>query len=124
MIARLWCGRAGAQAAPDYVKHIAETVFPSLQGMRGHRGAELLRRTVDNKVEFLAVTYWDSLDDIRQFAGSNIELAKIEPRAEELLSDYDSFARHYELVHRASDPRDGRMILPGKAGAGGVKGAS
>jgi heme-degrading monooxygenase HmoA len=104
VIARLWCGRANTQNAPDYIRHIAETVFPSLQDMRGHRGAQLLSRTVDDKVEFLAVTYWASLDDIRQFAGTDIGIAKIEPRAQELLSDYDSFARHYEVAHRALDP--------------------
>ncbi|MGY3444745.1 MULTISPECIES: antibiotic biosynthesis monooxygenase family protein [unclassified Bradyrhizobium] len=104
MIARLWCGRADARDAPDYLRHVAETVFPQLQQIRGYRGAELLNRTLGDKVEFLAVTYWASADDIKQFAGSNIDVAKIEPRAHELLSDYDSFARHYELVHRAGDP--------------------
>jgi heme-degrading monooxygenase HmoA len=105
MIARLWRGRADPKSAPDYVRHIAETVFPSLQGMRGHRGAQLLRRAVGEQVEFLAVTFWDSLDDIRQFAGDDTEVAKIEPRAKELLSDYDRFAQHFEIAHAAADPR-------------------
>ncbi len=101
MIARLWRGRADPANAADYARHVAETVFPSLQNMPGHRGAQLLRRVVDDQVEFVAVTFWDSLDDIRQFAGANIDVAKIEPRAEELLSDCDRFACHYEVAHVA-----------------------
>jgi len=102
--ARLWCGRALPKNASDYAAHVNDTVFPSLRGMRGYRGAQLLCRTIDERIEFLAVTYWSQLDDIRQFAGADIEVAKIEPRAKELLSDYDPFARHFELIHTADDP--------------------
>jgi heme-degrading monooxygenase HmoA len=104
MIARLWRGRADAENAPDYVRHIAETVFPSLQDMQGHRGAQLLRRAVDGRVEFLAVTFWESRDHIRQFTGANIDVAKVEPKAHELLSDYDRFAQHFEVAHIAGEP--------------------
>jgi heme-degrading monooxygenase HmoA len=105
MFARLWCGRSLAKNASDYAAHLSDTVFPSLRRMRGYRGAQLLRRTIDDRIEFLAVTYWEQLDDIRQFAGADIEVAKIEPRAKELLSDYDPRARHFELIHTADDPR-------------------
>jgi heme-degrading monooxygenase HmoA len=104
VIARLWRGRADLENAPDYVTHVAETVFPSLQDMPGHRGAQLLRRSIGDQVEFLAVTFWDSPDDIRQFAGADIDVAKIEPRAKELLSDYDRFARHFEIAHVSGEP--------------------
>lgn len=104
MFTRLWCGRASAKNAPDYARHVSDTVFPSLRKMRGYRGAQLLRRSVDDRIEFCAVTFWDTLDDIRQFAGADIDVAKIEPRAEELLSDYDSHARHFEVICSVADP--------------------
>ena len=104
MIARLWRGRADPENTREYTRHIAETVFPSLRDMPGHRGAQLLRRAVGDQVEFLAMTFWDSLDDIRQFAGADIDVAKIEPRAVELLSDYDRFAQHFEIAHVAGEP--------------------
>ncbi len=99
MIARFWRGQATGRNAASYEKHIRETVFPSMLTMRGHLGAHLLRRAVDDQVEFVAVTLWSSLDDIRQFAGANIDLAHIEPEARRVLSGYDDFARHFELVH-------------------------
>jgi heme-degrading monooxygenase HmoA len=104
MFARLWCGRAAAKNAPDYARHVSDTVFPSLRKMQGYRGAQLMRRNVDDRIEFLAMTFWDKLDDIRQFAGTDIEVAKVEPHGVALLSDYDPFARHFEVVHTADGP--------------------
>jgi len=104
MFARLWCGRAAAKNAPDYARHVSDTVFPSLRKMQGYRGAQLMRRNVDDRIEFLAMTFWDKLDDIRQFAGTDIEVAKVEPHGVALLSDYDPFARHFEVVHTAHGP--------------------
>src|SRR5438105_4172097 len=99
MIARFWRGAATPQNAAAYEKHIRETVFPSLLAMRGHLGAHLLRRTVDGQVEFVAVTLWSSHDDIRQFAGDDIDVAHVEPHARRVLSEFDDFARHFEVVH-------------------------
>jgi heme-degrading monooxygenase HmoA len=95
MIARLWLGQATAENAPRYVRHALQTVFPSLTRLPGHRGAHLLMRQVDGQVEFLAVTLWDSIDSIKQFAGANPEDAIVEPEARAALSAFDDFARHY-----------------------------
>ena len=103
MIARIWRGEAHAENAPAYQRHIAETVFPALLPLRGQRGAYLLRRAAGGSVEFLALTLWDCLDDVRQFAGSNIEEANVEPHAREILSSYDSFARHFEVAHASGE---------------------
>jgi heme-degrading monooxygenase HmoA len=98
MIARLWRGQARAENAPQYRRHAIETVFPSLKSLPGHRGAHLLMREVDGQVEFLAITLWDSLASIKQFAGVNPDQAVVEPEARAVLSAFDDFARHYEVA--------------------------
>jgi heme-degrading monooxygenase HmoA len=98
MIVRIWRGEATAANADAYVRHLTGTVFPSLRARPGHRGAHLLRRRTAAGVEFLAVTEWDSLEAIEAFAGKDIETAIVEPEARAVLSDFDSFARHYERV--------------------------
>lgn len=55
-------------------------------------------READGDVEFLALTLWQSLDVIRQFAGDRLEQANVEPEARAVLADYDDFARHYEVA--------------------------
>lgn len=106
IVARLWRGQAEEGGkAEAYFEHITQTVFPSLARISGHRGAYLLRRKVDGRVEFLAVTLWESFDAIRAFAGTDIDRARIEPEARAALVEFDEFARHFEVVHQANlDP--------------------
>jgi hypothetical protein len=60
-----------------------------------------LRRPVGEEVEFIAVTLWESLAAIREFAGAEIERAVVEPEARAVLSSFDGFVRHFELAHGA-----------------------
>jgi heme-degrading monooxygenase HmoA len=98
MIARTWRGRATAARADDYHRHFTQEVVPNLKGITGHKGAYLLRREVDGEVEFVAVTLWDSLETIKTFSGPDPEVAHIEPEGRAALSDFDEFARNYEIV--------------------------
>ncbi|WP_428661744.1 antibiotic biosynthesis monooxygenase family protein [Reyranella sp.] len=104
MIVRMWRGQASAAKADAYFGHVTQTVFPELATLAGHEGAWLLRREVDGRTEFLAVTFWESLDAIRSFAGDDIATAIVEPEARAVLSDFDDFARHYELAFRMDRP--------------------
>jgi len=104
MIVRIWRGRAVADNADAYFRHVTGTVFPELGTRAGHEGAWLLRREVDGETEFLAVTFWESLDSIRSFAGDDVDTAIVEPEARAVLSGFDDFARHYELAFRMDRP--------------------
>ena len=99
MIARLWRGTADAAKADAYQRHATATVLPALRNIPGHRGAYLLRRNVSGRTEFLAVTFWDTLDAIRAFAGADPERAVVEPEARAVLAEFDHVARHYELAY-------------------------
>src|SRR5262249_36635295 len=99
MIARLWRGKATSPANADaYVGHVTETDFPSLTDLAGHGGAWLLRREVDGGSEFLALTLWESRQSIEAFTGPDIAKAIVEPRGRAVLSAFDDFAHHYEVV--------------------------
>jgi heme-degrading monooxygenase HmoA len=100
MIARVWRGAATKENADAYRRHAIGNVFPSLAGIDGHRGAYLLTRPIAGKVEFVAVTLWDSIEAVKRFAGENPDKAVVEPQARAVLSDFDDFVRHYD-VHRA-----------------------
>ena len=66
--------------------------------MQGYHGAYLLRRNLDDGIEFSVLTLWESMDAIRRFAGENTETAVIAPEAEALLRAFDTTATHYEIV--------------------------
>ena len=101
MIARLWRGRAETARADAYVRHFTGSVAPELKEMDAHRGAWLLRREVDNRTEFIALTLWKSLQSIEAFTGPDISKSVVEPEGRAALSDFDDFATHYEVAFKS-----------------------
>jgi heme-degrading monooxygenase HmoA len=98
MIARHWRGVARSDQATEYIRHLQMETFPSIRKLPGFVSASILRRTVPQGVEFLIVTHWASLDAIRAFAGSDIDVAVVPPPAQAMMVDYDRFVHHFEVV--------------------------
>jgi hypothetical protein len=57
-----------------------------------------LRRADGGEVAFVTLTRFDSLDDIRAFAGDDYEVPVLEPQALALLSRYDERALHFDTA--------------------------
>jgi heme-degrading monooxygenase HmoA len=98
MIIREWRGRASSSQAGAYPKHFREKVIPELRDIAGFAGAQLGRRRLGDKIEFLVLTRWRSMDAIRAFAGKDVEKAVVEPDAVAALIEFDSRVRHYDVV--------------------------
>ena len=79
-------------------RHVETAVFPKLQRLEGYVGGRVLRRTLDQRVEFMVLTEWSSLTAIRAFAGDALDRAVVEPEAQAILSDYDTHVEHFEVV--------------------------
>ena len=66
-IARIWRGTTRPENADLFQTYLMETVFPDFeQGLTGYRGAQLLKRTVDDAIEFTTIMWFDSLDSYGQ----------------------------------------------------------
>jgi len=98
VICRHWRGVAKTDKAEEYIRHLREETFPGLDGIDGFLGAEILRRPVEEGVEFVVLTRWTSLESIQRFAGGDIDKAVVPPEAEVLMVSFDASVRHYELV--------------------------
>jgi len=98
MIARHWRGLAKPTRAGDYVDHLRKETFPQLLLIAGFVDASILRRTVENGVEFLVVTRWTSLAAIRQFAGRETDSAVVPPAVQAMMIEYDPRVRHYDII--------------------------
>ena len=103
MIARTWRARASSDKADACAAHFTSSVVPSLKSLAGHRGAFLLRREIDGRIEFLAMTLWESLASIEAFAGKDISRAHVEPEGRAALSSFDDFAEHYDVAFTSVD---------------------
>jgi len=98
MISRQWRGLAKRQHADDYVEHLRTDTFPQLSRTPGFIAASILRRAVENGVEFVVVTQWESLGAIERFAGRDPEAAVVPRRVQDMMLEYDRRVRHYEVV--------------------------
>jgi antibiotic biosynthesis monooxygenase (ABM) superfamily enzyme len=100
MIVRIWRGWTARTNAQAYETLLRDEIFPGIaaRGIKGLRGIELLRRDEGGEAEFMTVMRFDSLKDVRDFAGQNYEAAVIPPRARALLARCDERALHYTLT--------------------------
>ena len=100
MISRLWHGWTTRANADAYEKLLRNEVLPGIHRVRGFKGAHLLRRDVQNEVEFVTITWFDSLAAVKEFAGEDYEVAVVPPEARKLLSRFDARSAHYQAVFR------------------------
>ena len=98
MVIREWRGRAAKSNPEAYPKHFRSKVIPELRSVPGFLGAHLCQRTLDETIEFLVLTRWQSMDAIRAFGGDEIGKAIVEPGAVAALVDFDDRVRHYETI--------------------------
>jgi heme-degrading monooxygenase HmoA len=98
MISRQWRGLARPERADAYVEHLRTETFPKIRTIPGFVSASILKRELEQGVEFLVVTHWKSLDAIRGFAGTDVEAAVVPAEVERMMIEYDRSARHYEVV--------------------------
>jgi antibiotic biosynthesis monooxygenase (ABM) superfamily enzyme len=98
MITRLWRGWTAVENADAYERFLLDELFPSMRGIAGFRGADVLRREEDGEVAFVTLTRFDTVDAIRAFAGDDYEIPVLEPKARSLLSHYDERALHFDTA--------------------------
>lgn len=100
MITRIWRGWTTLQNAPVYQDLLLTEIFPGIEArnVAGYRGISLVRRELDNEVEFMTIMWFDSLDAVKRFAGDRYETAVVPPKARAVLSRFDMYSAHYDTV--------------------------
>ena len=98
MMSRVWHGWTAPGNADAYEKLLRSEILPGIHRVRGFKGAQVLRREFKEEIEFVVVTKFDSIEDVKQFAGENYDIAVIEPAARKLLARFDARCVHYETV--------------------------
>jgi heme-degrading monooxygenase HmoA len=99
VIARIWHGWTTPEHADAYEQLLRTEVFPGIANRKvpGYRGIQLLRRELEDSVEFVTEMWFDSLEAVRGFAGEDYEVAVVPPKARALLLRFDARSAHYHL---------------------------
>ena len=97
---RYWRGWTTPDNADAYHKIVSEQVLPGIAARRldGYHGAYLLRRDLGQEVEFATVMIFDSVDEVRAFAGDDYETAYVPPAARAVLARFDEKSAHYTTL--------------------------
>jgi heme-degrading monooxygenase HmoA len=99
MIARIWRGATRKTDASAYVDYLRDTGLREYRATPGNRGAWILWREVgEERAEFLTLSFWESRDAIRGFAGDEIDRAVFYPEDDRFLVERELTVEHYTVV--------------------------
>ena len=100
MITRIWHGWTTHGNADTYQGLLESEILPGIarKQIPGYRGAHLVRRALEDEVEFITLLWFDSLDSVRSFMGEDYEVAYVPDAARAVLSRFDDRSRHYDVV--------------------------
>ncbi len=101
MIARLWHGRVPASKADAYRAFLIARAIPDYRSVPGNLSVRVLERHEGEVTHFITLTFWESLDAIRAFAGQDAEIAKYYPEDAGFLLEYEPRVVHYEVVGKS-----------------------
>lgn len=102
MITRIWHGWTTPENADIYEELLKTEIFPGIaaKNVEGYKGIQLFRRPLEKEVEFITVMWFDSLDNVRAFAGEDYETAHVPESARAVLSRFDKRSQHYDIRER------------------------
>jgi heme-degrading monooxygenase HmoA len=105
MIARTWHGRVPAAKADAYHAYLLQSGVADYVSTPGNRGVHILRHIDADVAHFLLLTFWDSLDAIKAFAGEDCERARYYPEDDDYLLEREPFVTHYEVLSNSEASR-------------------
>ena len=103
MIARVWRGATRADDGEAYLEYLHRTGHAEYRRVAGHRHTITLRRVDGDRAEFVLVTFWDSLDAICRFAGTDPERAVFYPEDDRYLVEREDRVAHFDVVYEDSN---------------------
>jgi heme-degrading monooxygenase HmoA len=103
MIARVWRGATRAADGNAYLEYLDRTGHAEYRRIAGHRRTITLRRIDDERARFVVLSFWDSLDAIRAFAGADVERAVFYPEDDRYLVEREDRVAHFDVVFEDSE---------------------
>ena len=96
-IKRIWHGWTTPENADLYEDLLNSEVFPSIEAKRipGYRSIELLRRDLDDEVEFITIMTFDSIQNVIDFQGDDYQRCYVPDVAQKVLKRWDKISSHF-----------------------------
>lgn len=98
MIARIWHGITPESKAAEYFDLLMKDGVENYRSTPGNRGVQVLRRIRGGEAEFLLISFWESIDAVKGFAGPDIEKAVYYPEDKQFLVELEPTVKHYDVL--------------------------
>lgn len=98
MICRMWHGVTPRSKADAYSLFLEQRAIPDYRSVPGNLSAAVLRRDEGEVSHFMTVTYWQSEDSIRSFAGNDLLVAKYYPEDRDFLVAFEPQVQHFVVA--------------------------
>jgi heme-degrading monooxygenase HmoA len=92
----MWRGWTSSADADEYLEYVERTGMTAYRSTPGNLGAFLLRRDDGDRTEFVTLSFWESMDAVRAFAGEDPERAVFYPEDDRFLVDRETSVTHFE----------------------------
>ena len=83
--------------ADAYRAYIEETGISDYQSIPGNKGAWIMTNKNGDLTEVVTLSFWESEEAIRAFAGDDISVARFYPEDDRYLIDWGKVVHHYEV---------------------------
>ena len=98
MIVRMWHGRVPTKKADAYREFTNGRAIPDYRSTEGNISVHVLERQEGDVTHFMTLTFWESLEAIKEFAGEDVEAAKYNPEDKDFLLEFEPTVVHYQVV--------------------------
>jgi len=99
VVARMWHGRTLTAKADEYYAYLKQAGIDKIEAIPGNLGAQVLRRMDGNTTEFTVISYWDSREAIKKFAGDDIEKTHFLPKDPQYLLELEPKVKHFDVLY-------------------------
>ena len=99
MILRIWHGYTTKNNADTYENLLKTEIFPEIESknIKGYRKIQLLRREMDDEIEFTTIMWFERIESVIEFVGVDYETVYVPEKARKVLSRFDQKSVHCEL---------------------------
>jgi heme-degrading monooxygenase HmoA len=99
IVLRKWTGRISTTDEAEYGAYVAGTGAADYRRTKGNLGFQILMRALgDGTSEVTTLSWWESIDAIRAFAGDQPELARYYPEDDRFLLGRPERVEHHRVI--------------------------
>ncbi len=98
IIARIWHGKVRSDEAEKYYEYLVKHVIPDIESVKGNLGATIMMKPEGDITHIIVISYWESIDAIKQFAGEDIDKARYYEEDKKYLLGFEPSVEHYYIV--------------------------